>query len=102
MSTQPYVDTGQIRGSQFNLAMAVGRTRHYVVDQVLPRHFVQTAMAAGIGQPVVDDVFVVELAQITPRAVADVEHGLPDGFPSQVLDQLAGGINPRLRALGVR
>jgi hypothetical protein len=27
--------------------MAVGNNRHYVVDSILPRHFIQTGIAAG-------------------------------------------------------
>lgn len=101
MSTQPCVDAGQLRHNQFKLAMAVGENRHYIVDDVLPRHFVQTAGSAGVGKVVVDDI-MTEIADAMPRALEGVARRLPEGFPSRLLDQLTGGIRRRLRAICAR
>jgi serine/threonine-protein kinase HipA len=98
MSTQPNVDGGQIRRNQFKLAMAVGKNRHYVVDEILPRHFMQTASAAGVGNAIVDDV-LAELAEITPRAVDQGGKALPAGFPGKLFDQITQGILRRLRTI---
>jgi len=54
LSAQPNVDAGQIRHNRFKLAMAVGDNRHWVVDQIAPRHFIQTARSAGVGEKVVN------------------------------------------------
>jgi serine/threonine-protein kinase HipA len=48
VSAQPSLDAGEIRRNQMKLAMAVGDNRHYVIDGITPRHFVQTAAKAGI------------------------------------------------------
>ncbi len=101
MSTQPYVDAGRIRRNQFKLAMAFGRNHHYVVGEVVPRHFIQTATAAGVGGGIVDDV-LAELKDVTPRAIEEVSRELPEGFPARLVDQLAGGIRRRLRMLGAK
>jgi serine/threonine-protein kinase HipA len=101
MSTQPNVDAGQIRRTQFKLAMAVGKNRHYVVDEILPRHFMQTASAAGVGYAIVDDV-LAELADITLGAVDQVGEALPAGFPSKLFEQVAQGMIRRLRTIGTR
>ena len=101
MSTQPYFDAGRVRRNQFRLAMAVGDNRHYVVDQILPRHFVQTATKAGVGQSVVEEV-LGELAQVVPTALDHVARGLPSNVPARLFDQLAAGIRRRLRTLGAR
>lgn len=98
LTTQPCVDSGQLRHHRFKLAMAVGRNRHYNVDDVLPRHFMQTATSAGIGTAIVDDI-LAEIADTMPRALDDVARGLPDGFPGPLFDQIAGGIRRRLRTL---
>lgn len=98
MSTQPCVDAGQLRHNQFKLAMAVGKNQHYIVDDVLPRHFVQTAMLAGIGRAMVDHI-LAEIADAMQRALDDVARNLRDDFPSRLLDQLAGGIRRRLRTI---
>lgn len=98
MSTQPNVDAGQTRRNQFKLAMAVGKNRHYVVDEILPRHFMQTASAARVGNAVVD-VILAELAELTPRAVDEVAEALPAGFPSKLFEQIVHGILRRLRTI---
>jgi serine/threonine-protein kinase HipA len=54
---QPSLDAGQIRRNRMKRAMALGDRRHYVVDAVLPRHFVQTAAKAGIGAAAVATMF---------------------------------------------
>jgi len=99
VSTQPLVDAAQIRRNQCKLAMAAGRNRHYVIDEIQPRHFVQTASTAGVGQAVMDAIFA-DLAQAAPRALDEVARTLPPDFPTQLFDQLASGIHRRLRTLG--
>jgi len=101
MTTQPCVDAGQLRHNQFKLAMAVGKNRHYIVDDVVPRHFVQTAGSAGVGKPVVDDI-MAEIAVAMPRAIDEVPRSLPGQFPSSLFDHLATGIRRRLRTIGVQ
>ncbi|MPZ46295.1 MAG: type II toxin-antitoxin system HipA family toxin [Betaproteobacteria bacterium] len=98
MSTQPYVDTGQLRRNQFKLAMAAGKNRHYIVDEVLPRHFVQTAGSAGVGKAVVDDV-LADIATAMPRALEAVTRTLPENFPARLIDQITSGIQRRLHTI---
>ncbi len=100
VSTQPLLDASQIRRNQCKLAMAVGRNRHYVVDEVLPRHFVQTASAAGVGRALMDAVFA-DLAQAAPRALDEVARALPAGFPARLFEQITDGIRRRLCAMEV-
>lgn len=81
--------------------MAVGKNRHYIVDDVLPRHFVQTAGSAGVGKAVADSL-LAELADAMPRAIEEVAHSLPESFPARLIDQLTRGIQRRLRAIGAQ
>ena len=99
MSTQPYIDRGELRRNQFKLAMAVGTNRHYVVDEVMPRHFIQTAARAGVGKAVMDEA-LAEIAAAMPCALESVVHALPRDFPGGLIDQLSSGIEQRLRAIG--
>jgi serine/threonine-protein kinase HipA len=99
VSTQPLVDAGLIRRNQCKLAMAVGKNRHYVIDEILPRHFVQTASTAGVGQAVIDAI-LSDLAETAPRALDEVARALPADFPARLFDQLAEGIRRRLRTIG--
>jgi serine/threonine-protein kinase HipA len=80
MSAQPNVDAGQIGRNRMKLAMAVGSSRHYVIDSITPRHFLQTAAAAGVPAALVDGI------------LDEIESG---GAATSVAD----GIRRRLRLL---
>lgn len=81
LSVQPLVDAGQVRHNQYKLSMAVGHNRHYAAGSIRPRHFIQTARRAEIGQRVVEAVLEA-LGQRTPAALEAVEAGLPHGVSS--------------------
>lgn len=98
LSTQPLVDTAQITHRQFRLSMAVGKSRHYAVNEIQPRHFEQTALAAGMGKPVFDEI-LIDLASTLPRVLDEVAGSLPTGFPSNLLDQIYSGLRRRLRTI---
>lgn len=98
ISAQPSLSTGQIRRNKMKLAMAVGNSRHYVVDSIMPRHFVETAQKAGLSAGFVRTIFA-ELNDRMPSAIAEVTASLPDWFPSQVADEIIAGIEGRLRRL---
>lgn len=55
LSAAPYHP--HLARQKVKLAVAVGRNRHYRIQQILPRHFVQTAKAAGMPESDVDDLF---------------------------------------------
>lgn len=101
LSTQPLVDGAQIRHHQFKLAMAAGKNRHYAVDEILSRHFVQTARAAGVSESTVPEINA-ELVLAAPRALDEVARTLPDDFPHALFDQIANGVRRRLRPLNAQ
>ncbi len=98
LSTQPNVDAGEIPAKAFKLAMSVGKTRHYLVGEIMPRHFLQTADAAGIGGSLVRDLFQQIAARIEP-AIAETVASLPSGFPEALVASVAGGLRRRGRLL---
>jgi serine/threonine-protein kinase HipA len=53
LSAQPSLDAGQTQRKKFKLAMSVGKKRHYALNDIVPRHFVQTAEIAGIGSSMI-------------------------------------------------
>jgi serine/threonine-protein kinase HipA len=96
MSAQPGRDAGQMTKNQMRFAMAVGDSRHYVMDAIMPRHFQETARASGVAPAVVEDI-LAELAREVPGALARVAAELPAGFPATITDSIAEGIRRRLR-----
>jgi serine/threonine-protein kinase HipA len=99
LSTQPNVDAGQIRHNRFKLAMAVGRSRHYLIGSVTARHFVETAELAGIGRRTSTSV-IDELLETVPGALDQTLATMPPGFPEPIAASVASGVNKRLRQLG--
>ncbi len=98
LSAQPSVDEGQIRRNQMKLAMAVGDRRHYVVNTIAPRHFIQTAAATGLREVAVTQIFD-ELRSSADAALEAVVQSLPPEFPAPVAESISNGFAARLRLL---
>jgi serine/threonine-protein kinase HipA len=95
ISAQPSANAGQIRRNRLKLAMAVGDNRHYVVSEISPRHFIQTAARAGIGERIAAAA-LAEIAEALPRAIDTVTNALPAGFPEQIAMAIAEGARARM------
>jgi serine/threonine-protein kinase HipA len=96
MSAQPIVDAGEIRHNRMKMAMAVGDNRHYVIDEIMPRHFLQTAASAGVPAPVVQGI-LDEMENDTDRAIDAAVNDLPPGFPERIVSSVIEGLRRRLR-----
>ena len=98
MSAQPNVDAGEIQRNRMKLAMAVGDNRHYTIDTILPRHFLQTAARSGVADALVQGIFD-ELAAQVPPALDSVLNALPEGFPARLTASIAEGVRRRLQLI---
>jgi len=98
ISAQPSLVAHQIRRNQMKLAMAVGDNRHYAIDSIRGRHFVQSAVKAGLGRPAalsaIDDVLNTGL-----KALEKTLAELPAGFPMAIADAVAQAFKARLDVL---
>jgi serine/threonine-protein kinase HipA len=100
LSSQPSLDANQIQRKQFKLAMSVGKNRHYLIHQVLPRHYVQTAEQAGISLKSVATA-IEELRDTAERSVTTVINGLGNLVPQSVFEPIQIGIIERIERLGI-
>lgn len=98
ISAQPSVDAGEVRQKAFRLAMAVGDSRHYRINTIAARHFLQTARRAGIGEQIVESIFT-ELAEHGEQTVARTIDHLPSRFPREVSESIRAGFGRRLELL---
>jgi serine/threonine-protein kinase HipA len=80
------------------LALAVGDNNHYVVDTILPWHFIQTGETAGIPAATTQDI-LRELQARVPAALEVTRQELPAGFPDAVINSVYNGILNRLRRI---
>lgn len=98
MSAQPNVDAGQIQHNRMKLAMAVGDRRHYAVNSIMPRLFLQTTARCGLSveftQRILDEILAG-----ADSAIDSVLGTLPARFPESVSASITGGIRVRLRLI---
>ena len=95
MSAQPAVDAAQLRKNQFRLASAVGDSRHYAIDTIMPRHFAQTAKKSGIPATMVEQI-CTELADTVEAAIDTTLTSLPEDFPPALATSITEGLRTRM------
>lgn len=98
LTAQPSLVARQVERKQMKLAMFVGDRRHYRLDEIQGRHFIQTATRAGL-PPTLAQEALQEIARTATAAMAAVEAQLPSGFPTSVHDAVQAGLIARLRRI---
>ncbi len=94
-STQPNVDAGQIEHNRMKLTMAVGDGRHYTINSIMPRHFLQTAVRCGLSAEFAQGI-LDEVQAGADWAIDATLVGLPAEFPESVSASIINGIRRRL------
>tara|TARA_R110001583_G_scaffold31776_2_gene108422 strand:+ start:16258 stop:17577 length:1320 start_codon:yes stop_codon:yes gene_type:complete len=98
LTTQPCLDANQIMRRQMKLAMFVGNSRHYRIDQIYARHFIQTSDSAGLPREVIQDI-LEQLIETAPNAISKLENTLPDDFPNEIHTSVEKAMKQRLDSL---
>ena len=96
LTAQPSLVTRQIERKQMKLAMFVGNSRHYRLDAIKGRHFIQTTERAGLPGSLAKEV-LAEVAQSANAAITNVEKQLPRAFPGYINDAVKAGLTERLK-----
>lgn len=94
VTAQPALDDRQIEQKQMKLAMSVGDSRHYRLDKIQGRHFVQTAVRSGMSRSRTISL-LEEILERIPQALDAAATGLPDGFPGAVVESVSGAVIAR-------
>ncbi|TIR18303.1 MAG: type II toxin-antitoxin system HipA family toxin [Mesorhizobium sp.] len=100
LTAQPSLDARRIPRKKFKLAMSVGKNRHYSVNEIVPRHFMQTAEMAGVGTPVMRKLFE-DVAANAESQFEMVISSLQRGFPEEIVESLRLAIGKRAPLLAV-
>ncbi|HNP61452.1 MAG TPA: HipA domain-containing protein, partial [Nitrospirales bacterium] len=100
LTAQPSLDAHQIERKQMKLAMSVGTSCHYRIDEILWRHFIQTGEAAGLPKNLVPEA-IEEMADTAPKAIETIESELPVEFPAAIHTSVKNAITDRLSKLSV-
>jgi serine/threonine-protein kinase HipA len=96
MSSQPYVDAGQIRRGKMKLALSVGGK--YRVHDIHLGHFEEEARQCGLPAPLVPEL-VEGLVANVPVALDQTLSNLSAGFPASLVETIAAGVRSRLARL---
>ncbi len=98
LSVQPSLASGQLQIKDMKLAMRAGKSRHYKVDTLLGRHFIETGAAAGLSAERIQGIF----AELRAKASAAFDHALaqmPADFPQAMADAIRQGFEQRVARL---
>jgi serine/threonine-protein kinase HipA len=98
LTAQPSLDNRQIERKQMKLAMSVGNSRHYKIDHIKGRHFIQTAERAGLPGTLASEV-LEEVAKTADAAMKTIEMQLPSGFPEEIHSSVKKALSSRLRKI---
>lgn len=98
ISAQPSADSGQITKNKLKLAMAVGEKRHYGIESIAPRHFIQSAKLCRYSAQEVDKI-LAQLADDAHVAFQRVRTSLPPNFPELVLSSFSRALENRVHQI---
>ena len=96
LTAQPSLLIRQIERKQMKLAMFVGDSRHYRLDEIKGRHFVQTTERAGLPGSLAKEV-LEEVAKAADAAITTVETQLPRDFPDYIHSAVKAGLADRIK-----
>ncbi|WP_395753716.1 type II toxin-antitoxin system HipA family toxin [Prosthecobacter sp.] len=98
LTAQPCLQARQLHKKQMRLAMFVGDSRHYRMDYIQGRHFIQTTVRAGLPAALAEEV-LADVAGRAEAALSAVEKQMPAGFPEEIHDAVQRGFRERMRRL---
>jgi serine/threonine-protein kinase HipA len=98
LTAQPSMDARKIERKQMKLAMSVGQSRHYRIEDIEARHFIQTVERAGLPGSLASDA-LQEVAKAADNAMTTVETQLPTGFPEGIHASVKAGLVTRLQRI---
>lgn len=100
LTAEPSLAARQIERKQMRLAMSVGTKRHYKIDEIQARHFVQTGRAANLPNALIQNA-IQEMADNAGPALEQVEDTLPPDFPGAIHDAVNQAVKRRIERLSV-
>lgn len=98
LSAQPAVDVGQIAANRFRLAMSAGTNRHYRMNELTGRHFVQSGKSAGLASDLMREA-ISTILERAPKAAIETRDAMPDDFAEDVHASVAAALEKRVLEL---
>lgn len=100
LTAQPSVDLRHIEIKQMKLAMSVGSSRHYKINEIAGRHFLQTGEKANLSKSSMMTA-VAEIVDGVSKVFDHVARALPDDFPESIHSSVKKAVDKRIKSLSV-
>ncbi|MDB6373232.1 type II toxin-antitoxin system HipA family toxin [Photorhabdus bodei] len=88
------------RDAKLAMGLTGTRGRKYNIEQIFPRHFFQTAKAAGFDKDSMARI-LTEYAETVDTVVMNVRGQLPIDFPVHISNSILGGLQARAKRLKI-
>ena len=98
LSGQPTFNMKQIRHKDYRMAMSVGNSNKYRIDNIHGRHFIETAVAADLPEDFAREA-IVDIQDKFERAFNLTLNGMPKDFPIYIHDSIYTAAEKRLPLL---
>lgn len=98
LSAEPAKSAKQLPHKYFKLAMSVGTKKHYKIDYIHGRHFLETAMSAGLSEDFAREA-ISEVQERFEAAFDLAIAAMPEGFPAEMHESIYSAAKKRLPRL---
>lgn len=98
LTVQPTYDAKQIDRRSFRLAMRMGKSNHYKIEDILGRHIFETGLQSGLSKEAVAQLFQ-EICETASTALSATFEALPAEFPAELTNSITSAVEQRLKYL---
>ena len=98
LTLQPSLDNRLIPRKDFKMAMRVGESNQYNVENIRGRHFIHTGVQSGLSRNTVVQIFD-DIFSSAAGALDRTADALPDDFPPSLFDSVSAAFERRLQRL---
>lgn len=95
LSAQGAFDLKQVPNNKYKLAMSVGTSRKYRILEISGRHFLETALEAGLGTTTIKAI-LRQILEVGSGAASTALAEMPDDFHPAIHESVAKAIDARL------
>ncbi len=98
ISLQPNYDARQLSKKGYKLAMCMGKSRKYKIDEIMLRHIMQSAAMTSLSQEVVTEM-IESIAKQADSAIEATLNERSQNFNYSLVESISNGLKQRLKRI---
>ena len=98
LTLQPSIDKKQLTRKEFKLAMRVGSSGHYNVENIRGRHFMQSGLSAGLSKHQIHSI-CDDIKSTIDASIGSTVNNLKSAVPEQLIESVINGMRHRITRL---